>query len=118
MSITGKAGVVWLVSLTTKKISQHSTRPHASPEASTCARSSSASWVLLSVSVVTVETVAWVGTRIAWVGTSIACEIRFESRGWRSCRGVIVISGVTSLSVILPPLGQVPTEEQLIDSVR
>lgn len=28
-----------------------------------------------------------------------------------------MISGVTSLSVVLPPLGRVPAEEQLVDAV-
>lgn len=51
--------------LTTKKISQHPTRPHASPEAAACAGRSVSSWVLLSMCVVTVETVTRVGTRIA-----------------------------------------------------
>lgn len=45
------------------------------------------------------------------------CEIRFESRRWRPCSGAIVmISGVTSLPVLLPPLGSVPTEEQFVEA--
>lgn len=70
----GGAGVVIGVgpAPVTKKISEQSSCTHAGPEAVACAGSSSASWVLLSLSVVTVESVAWVSTRIARVGTGIA----------------------------------------------
>lgn len=46
------------------------------------------------------------------------CVIRLESRRRRACPGTIVmISGVASLRVLLPLLGHVPAEEQLVDGV-
>lgn len=101
VSVAGVVLVVWLVSLTTKKISQHPSCAHASPEATACAASSWASSELLSLSVVPTETVALIGTKRA-------CEVRLESWGWWSCSGAtVIISGVPSLSA----------EEQLVDAV-
>lgn len=47
--------------LPTKKVTQHSSCSHATPEASSWGVSTAASWVMLSLSILTVETVAWIG---------------------------------------------------------